>query len=52
MPPGREPTVIVDGVAVPSAALGEPRAVNPGVHLVTAKVGGGAETRATLETRA
>jgi hypothetical protein len=51
VPPGREPTVTVDGVAVPAAALNEPRAVNPGVHVITARVGQGAETRATLETR-
>jgi hypothetical protein len=25
--------------------------VNPGIHVITARVGGGAETRATLETR-
>ncbi len=51
VPAGREPTVTVDGVAVPAAALSEPRAVNPGVHVVTARVGTGGETRATLETK-
>lgn len=51
VPEKREPTVTVDGVNVPAAALGEPRAVNPGIHVITARVGGGAETRATLETR-
>jgi len=51
VPQGREPTVMVDGIAVPAAALGESRAVNPGVHVVTAKVGTGGETRATLETK-
>src|SRR5688572_18180165 len=51
VPAGREPTVTVDGVAVPAAALGEPRAVNPGTHVVTARVGTGAETRATLDAR-
>lgn len=51
VPQGREPTVTVDGVAVPAAALSEPRAVNPGVHVITARVGTGAETRATLETK-
>ena len=51
VPPGRDPLVTVDGVAVPPPALNEPRAVNPGSHVVTAKVGTGAETRATLETK-
>jgi hypothetical protein len=51
VPAGREPTVTVDGVSVPPAALGQPRSVNPGVHVVSAKVGKGAETRATLETK-
>lgn len=51
VPPGREPVVTVDGVVVPPAALGEPRAVNPGNHVVTARVGDGPETRAQLPTR-
>jgi hypothetical protein len=49
VPAGWEPTVIVDGAAVPPAALGEPRAVDPGAHLITARVGSGVETKATLE---
>lgn len=49
VPPGREPTVMVDGAHVPNAALGELRAVNPGRHDVTAKVGSGAETRTTFD---
>ena len=28
-PPGREPSVTVDGAAIPVAALGQPRSVNP-----------------------
>jgi hypothetical protein len=51
VPEKREPTVTVDGINVPAAALNETRAVNPGIHVITARVGGGAETRATLETR-
>jgi hypothetical protein len=51
VPEKREPTVTVDGINVPAAALNETRAVNPGIHVITAKVGSGAETRATLETR-
>src|SRR5688572_1985882 len=34
--PGWEPLVLVDGAAIPAAALGEPRAINPGSHLITA----------------
>ena len=51
VPQGREPTVTVDGFAVPAAALGEPRALDPGQHVVTAKVGRGQETKALFETR-
>ncbi len=53
VPPGTgwQPTVTVDGATVPPVALNEPRAVNPGVHTVVAKVGSGPETRATLETQ-
>lgn len=51
IPEGREALVLVDGAAVPAAALGEPRAVNPGTHIVSAKVGTGPETKATVETR-
>jgi hypothetical protein len=50
VPAGWQPTVVVDGAQVPAAALNEPRAVNPGVHAITAKVGSGPETRAMLET--
>jgi hypothetical protein len=50
VPAGWSPTVTVDGAVVPAAALNEPRAVNPGVHAITAKVGSGPETNATLET--
>lgn len=51
VPAGWQPTVTVDGATVPPVALNEPRAVNPGVHSVVAKVGSGPETRATLETQ-
>lgn len=51
VPQGREPTVTVDGATVPPAALGEPRAVNPGPHTVIARVGSGAETRSGIELR-
>jgi hypothetical protein len=36
---GDEPKVVVDEVEVPSAALGVPRRVNPGHHVVTATTG-------------
>ncbi len=51
VPAGRQATVIVDATPVAAAAVGEPRALNPGVHTIVAKVGTGPETRATLETR-
>jgi hypothetical protein len=50
VPPDREALVLVDGTAIPGAALTEPRAVNPGAHVVTAKVGTGPETRVDVET--
>ncbi len=49
VPQGREPTVIVDGAAVPLAALGELRAVNPGHHELSARIGSGPETRSQLD---
>ncbi|MDB4938153.1 MAG: hypothetical protein JWP87_5125 [Labilithrix sp.] len=49
VPQGREPIVTVDGAPVPLAALGEARAVNPGKHDVSARVGSGAETRSQID---
>ena len=49
VPPGREPTVLVDGAPVPAAALTEARAVNPGRHEISAKVGRGAESKSAFE---
>lgn len=51
VPAGREPTVTFDGASIPAAALGEPRAVDPGHHVIVARVGQGPETRATITTR-
>jgi len=51
VPPGREPTVTVDGSAVPPAALGEPRAVDPGMHTIVAKIGTGPEARSSIQLR-
>jgi hypothetical protein len=49
VPPGREPIVMVDGAPVPLAALGEARAVNPGKHDVSARIGNGPETRSQID---
>jgi hypothetical protein len=49
VPQGREPIVMVDGAPVPLAALGEARAVNPGKHDVSARVGSGPETRSQID---
>jgi hypothetical protein len=50
-PEGYPATVTVDGAQVPPAAIGTPRAMNPGTHVVTARVGQGTETRATVDMR-
>ena len=49
VPQGREPTVIVDGATVPIAALGEGRAVDPGKHDLSARIGNGPETRSQID---
>ena len=49
VPQGRDPIVLVDGAPVPLAALGEARAVNPGRHDVSARVGNGPETRSQVD---
>ncbi|MGZ3452042.1 MAG: hypothetical protein ACXVEF_20710 [Polyangiales bacterium] len=41
VPSGKSPMVQVDGAYVPNAALAEPRMVNPGKHVVTARVDNG-----------
>lgn len=51
VPQGREPTVTVDGTAVPPAALGEPRSVNPGQHTIMAKIGTGPEAKSSVDLR-
>lgn len=51
VPPGREAVVQVDGFPIPAAALGEPRAINPGPHQITAHVGRGGDTRATFDVK-
>lgn len=49
VPQGREPIVVVDGATVPIAALGEGRAVDPGKHEVSARIGSGPETRSQID---
>lgn len=49
VPAGREATVTVDGALVPTAALTEARAVNPGRHDLAAKIGKGAESRSSFD---
>lgn len=43
--PGDAVTLLIDGVAIPHAAIGEPRKLNPGLHVVRASVGAGPEKR-------
>jgi len=50
-PPGAEPIVTVDGIAVPAAALTEARQVNPGTHALTARVANGPETKETADLK-
>ena len=49
VPQGREPIVVVDGATVPIAALGEGRALDPGKHDVSARIGNGPETRSQVD---
>jgi len=49
VPQGREPIVMVDGAPVPLAALGEARAINPGKHDISARIGNGPETRSQID---
>lgn len=41
-------TVTIDGVAIPAAALTQPRMLNPGKHVVVARTEGGVERRAEV----
>lgn len=41
---GATPSVTIDGVVVPPAALTEPRKLDPGLHVIVAKQGDGPET--------
>jgi hypothetical protein len=50
-PAGMTPTVSIDGVQIPSAALDVPRPVDPGSHVILASVGNGGQTKASLDTK-
>jgi hypothetical protein len=49
VPAGRTSTVKIDGVEVPTAALTDGRKVNPGKHVITARIDDGPESSATAE---
>lgn len=51
VPAGQSAKVTVDGEEVPSAALSEARSVNPGHHVVVAKVGENPESRAEVDLK-
>jgi hypothetical protein len=44
-PEGAKPEVTVDGVAIPAAAVGLPRTVDPGHHVVVARASGASGTQ-------
>ena len=48
-PAGRTSTVKIDGVEVPTAALADGRKVNPGKHVITARIDDGPESSANAE---
>lgn len=50
-PAGMPASVTIDGVQIPPAALDVPRPVDPGPHVILASVGGGGQTKASLETK-
>jgi hypothetical protein len=41
VPDGATATVTIDGAVIPAAAIGQPRKVNPGKHVIAAKIGEG-----------
>lgn len=51
VPAGTSAKVTVDGEELPSAALTEPRSVNPGHHVIVAKVTGNPESRAEIDLK-
>lgn len=52
VPESRKAIVQIDGVAVPSVAVAEPRSVNPGHHAVTAQVDDGPVAKAEVDVSA
>ena len=51
VPAGSTPVVAVDDVVIPPAAASDPRRVDPGHHVVTAKVGEGPEARVEVDVK-
>jgi hypothetical protein len=51
VPAGSSAKVTVDNEEIPSAALSEPRAVNPGHHTIVAKVGSNPESRSEIDLK-
>ncbi len=51
VPAGASARVTVDGEEIPSAALGERRSVNPGHHVLIARVGSGPEAKAEIDLK-
>lgn len=49
VPQGTEPTLLIDGITVPFAAIAEPRKVNPGAHQISARIGAGQEAKSSIE---
>jgi len=49
VPAGASPTVTIDGVNIPNAALSARRRLNPGSHEVVASIAGGAKRTQTVE---
>ena len=48
---GDETILLIDGITVPAAAIGEPRSLNPGAHAISARIGTGPETTASTELK-
>lgn len=51
VPAGFTPTVQIDGNDIPAVALSAARPVDPGSHIVSARVGNGAETKQSVDTK-
>lgn len=51
VPAGASAKVTVDGEELHSASLSEPRSVNPGHHVIVAKVGANPESRAEIDLK-